>query len=45
MKKYRTTHKLYSAWNYEGEIEELNRMSEQGWQLVEGKKHRRGNAK
>ena len=37
MKKYRTTHKLYSAWNYEGEIEELNRMSEQGWQLVEGR--------
>ena len=27
---------VYSAWNYEREIEDLNRASEQGWQLVKG---------
>ena len=27
---------MYSAWNYEREIEDLNRASEQGWQLVRG---------
>ena len=27
---------MYSAWNYEKEIEDLNRASEQGWQLVRG---------
>ena len=37
MRKYKTTHNLYSAWNYEREIEDLNRMSEQGWQLVSGR--------
>jgi len=36
MKNYKTTHKMYSAWNYEREIEDLNKMSEQGWQLVKG---------
>jgi len=36
MRKYKTTHKMYSAWNYEREIEDLNKMSEQGWQLVKG---------
>ena len=36
MRKYKTTRKLYSAWNYEREIEDLNNMSEQGWQLVKG---------
>lgn len=36
MKNYKTTHKMYSAWNYQREIEDLNRMSEQGWQLIEG---------
>ncbi len=28
--------KLYPAWGYEKEIEDLNRASEQGWQLVRG---------
>lgn len=37
MRKYKTTHKMYSAWNYQREIEDLNRMSEQGWQLLEGR--------
>ena len=37
MRKYKTTHKMYSAWNYEREIEDLNKMSEQGWQLVAGR--------
>lgn len=37
MRKYKTTHKMYSAWNYEREIEDLNRMSDQGWQLVAGR--------
>ena len=27
---------VYSAWNYEREIEDLNRASAQGWQLVKG---------
>ena len=34
--EYRTSHKVYSAWNYEKEIEDLNRASEEGWQLVRG---------
>ncbi len=34
--KYKTTHKAYAAWNYRQEIEDLNRASEQGWQLVRG---------
>jgi len=37
MKKYKTTHRIYSAWNYQRELEDLNRMSEQGWQLVKGR--------
>lgn len=37
MEKYKTTRRMYSAWNYQREIEDLNRMSEQGWQLVEGR--------
>ncbi len=35
-KNTKTTHRVYSAWNYEKEIEDLNRESEQGWQLVKG---------
>lgn len=27
---------FYSAWNYQTEIEDLNRASEEGWQLVRG---------
>jgi len=34
--KYKTSHKVYSAWNYEKEIEDLNKASENGWQLVKG---------
>lgn len=33
-KNTKRTHKIYAAWNYEREIEDLNRASEQGWQLV-----------
>ena len=28
--------KVYSAWNYEKEIEDLNKASEEGWQLKKG---------
>ena len=35
-KKYKNSYKVYSAWNYEKEIEDLNAASEQGWQLVKG---------
>lgn len=34
---YKTGHKSFTAWDYKKEVEELNRMSEQGWQLVKGK--------
>ena len=34
--KYKTSWRMYSAWNYEKEIEDLNRASDQGWQLVKG---------
>ncbi len=34
--EYRTSFKAYAAWNYQGEIDDLNRASEQGWQLVKG---------
>lgn len=33
-KQYKRTHKMYAAWNYSKEIEELNRASDQGWQLI-----------
>ena len=36
MANYKTSHKVYSAWNYMEEVEDLNRQSEQGWQLVKG---------
>lgn len=35
-RKYKTSHKVYTAWNYEKEIEDLNAQSEKGWQLVHG---------
>ena len=35
-KDTRRSYKVYSAWNYQKEIEDLNRASEQGWQLVKG---------
>lgn len=34
--KYKTSWNVYSAWNYEQEIEDLNRASEEGWQLLKG---------
>ncbi len=34
--KYKTSFRVYSAWNYQKEVEDLNRASEQGWQLVKG---------
>lgn len=33
---YKTSFKAYTAWNYEREIEDLNKASEKGWQLVKG---------
>ena len=36
MGKYKRKFGFYSAWNYELEIEDLNKMSEQGWQLIRG---------
>ncbi|MCR5295083.1 MAG: DUF2812 domain-containing protein [Lachnospiraceae bacterium] len=35
-KQYKTSHKAYFAWNYEEEIEDLNRASAKGWQLIRG---------
>lgn len=35
-RKYKTSHKVYTAWNYEKEIEDLNAQSEKGWQLIHG---------
>ncbi|MBQ6539723.1 MAG: DUF2812 domain-containing protein [Oscillospiraceae bacterium] len=34
--KYKTSFRVYSAWNYQKEVEDLNRASEQGWQLKKG---------
>ena len=36
MPNYKTSFRAYSAWDYEHEIEDLNKASEQGWQLVKG---------
>lgn len=36
MGEYKRKFGAYAAWNYEREIEDLNRMSEQGWQLIKG---------
>ncbi|MBE5955256.1 MAG: DUF2812 domain-containing protein [Lachnospiraceae bacterium] len=35
-KDYKTSYKVYTAWNYEKEIEDLNRASAEGWQLIKG---------
>ena len=35
-KKTKYSLMVYSAWNYEKEIDDLNKASEQGWQLVKG---------
>lgn len=36
MKNYKTRVRMYAAWNYQREIDDLNEMSEKGWQLVKG---------
>ena len=35
-REYKNVYKAYAAWNYEKEIEDLNKASDQGWQLVKG---------
>lgn len=35
-RQYKTSHRVYTAWNYQKEIEDLNNASEQGWQLIKG---------
>ena len=35
-RKYKTSYKSYAAWDYTSEIRDLDRASEQGWQLVRG---------
>ena len=35
-KDRKVSHKIYEAWEYEREIADLNRMSEEGWQLEKG---------
>ncbi len=35
-KNRKISFKTYPAWGYEKEIEDLDRASEQGWQLVKG---------
>lgn len=35
-RQYKRSFKAYSAWNYQKEIEDLNKESEKGWQLVSG---------
>ena len=35
-KDYKRSFKVYSAWNYQKEVEDLNKASEEGWQLVKG---------
>ena len=35
-KNYKKSYKMYTAWNYQREIEDLDKASEQGWQLVKG---------
>lgn len=35
-RKYKRLFNMYPAWDYRRELEELNRQSEQGWQLIRG---------
>ncbi len=35
-KQHKTSYKMYSAWNYDLEIEDLNKASAEGWQLIKG---------
>ena len=34
--EYKRSFRMYSAWNYMQEVEDLNKMSDEGWQLVRG---------
>ena len=36
MKDYKRVFAVYSAWDYTREVEDLNKRSEQGWQLIKG---------
>lgn len=36
MKNIKVERAVYAAWDYELELEHLNKMSEQGWQLIHG---------
>ncbi len=36
MKSHMTSRKVYGVWEYDREINDLNRLSEQGWQLEHG---------
>lgn len=36
MRQHRISHRVYGAWEYRQEIEDLNRKSQNGWQLVRG---------
>ncbi len=36
MKEYKRVWNVYSAWDYTREIEDLNKMSDKGWQLIKG---------
>lgn len=35
-KEYKTSYKIYTAWNYKEEITDLNNASKEGWQLIKG---------
>lgn len=35
-RQYKTSQRIYTAWSYQKEIEDLNKASEQGWQLIRG---------
>lgn len=37
MRKYKKKYNIYAAWNYEREVEDMNRKSERGWHLIRGK--------
>ena len=36
MGKRKISHAAYAAWDYKKEIEDLNKKSQEGWQLVKG---------
>lgn len=35
-KRTKTSHKVYMAWDYDREIRDLNKASQEGWQLTQG---------